>query len=114
MAFEPRDQNLWGSEQRCRGRRNRNQDYVVVYIGVYLEYNCHDSFRKFPGDIPGGPVGKNPPSIAGDAGSICGQGGKIPHAAGQLSLSTATTEPVPSKRAPVPQQKPSAARILKR
>ena len=65
-------------------------------------------------DFPGGPVGKNPPSIAGDAGSIHGQGGKIPHAAGQLSLSTATTEPVPSKRAPMPQQKPSAARIFKK
>ena len=35
---------------------------------------------------------KNSPSNAGDMGSIPGQGTKIPCAAGQLSLSTATTE----------------------
>ena len=44
-------------------------------------------------DFPGGPAVKNPPSNAGDAGSITGQGTKIPHAAGQLSLRAATTEP---------------------
>ena len=37
-------------------------------------------------DFPGGPVVTNPPSNAGDLGSIPGQGTKIPHAAGQLSL----------------------------
>ena len=36
-------------------------------------------------DFPGGPVVKNPPYNAGDAGLIPGQGTKIPHAAGQLS-----------------------------
>ena len=36
---------------------------------------------------------ENPPSSAGDAGSIPGQGTKIPHAAGQLSLRATTTEP---------------------
>ena len=36
---------------------------------------------------------KNLPSNAGDAGSIPGQGTKIPHAVGQLSSHTATTEP---------------------
>ena len=35
---------------------------------------------------------KNPPSNAGDAGSIPGRGTKIPHAAGQLSPRAATTE----------------------
>ena len=35
---------------------------------------------------------KNPPSNAGDMGSIPGQGTKIPHAMGQLSPHTATTE----------------------
>ena len=44
------------------------------------------------GDFPGGPVVKNPPSNAGDVGLIPGQGTKIPHAAGQLSLCAATTE----------------------
>ena len=37
---------------------------------------------------------KNPPSNAGDTGSILGRGTRIPHAAGQLSPCTATTEPV--------------------
>ena len=37
---------------------------------------------------------KNPPSNAGDVGSIRGQGTKIPHAAGQLRLRAATTEHV--------------------
>ena len=54
-------------------------------------------FRGFPG----GAVVENPPANAGDTGSIPGQGTKIPHAAGQLSLCTATTEPVNSgARAP--------------
>ena len=44
-------------------------------------------------DFSGGPVVKNPPSNAGDVGSIPGRGTKIPHAAGQLSLCAATTEP---------------------
>ena len=35
---------------------------------------------------------KNPPSNAGDKGSIPGQGAKIPHAAGQLNLCTTTIE----------------------
>ena len=37
-------------------------------------------------DFPGGPVVKNLPSNAGDAGSIPGQETKIPHALGQLIL----------------------------
>ena len=37
---------------------------------------------------------KNPPSDAGDMSLIPGQGTEIPHAAGQLSLCTATTEEV--------------------
>ena len=36
-------------------------------------------------DFSGGPVVKNPPSSAGDVGSIPGWGTKIPHATGQLS-----------------------------
>ena len=38
------------------------------------------------GNFPGSPVVKNPPSNAGDAGLILGQGSKIPHVAGQPSL----------------------------
>ena len=54
---------------------------------------------------------KNPSSNAGDAGLIPGQGTKIPHAAGQLSLRATTIEPAnsgartPQRRACVPQQK---------
>ena len=44
---------------------------------------------------------KNPPFNAGDLGSIPGQGTKIPHAGGQLSLRAAASEPVRSgARAP--------------
>ena len=45
------------------------------------------------GDFPGGPVVRNPPSNAGDAGSIPGQGTKI---LPQLSPHAATTEPTRS------------------
>ena len=65
-------------------------------------------------NLPGGPVVKNPPSNAGDKGSIPGWGTKIPHAVGQLILcattreahmlqllSPCTLQPVlPSKRSP--------------
>ena len=44
--------------------------------------------------FPGGPLIKNPPCSAGDAGSIPGQGTKLPHAAEQLSPHTAATEPM--------------------
>ena len=60
-------------------------------------------------DSPGGPVVKNPPSNAGDSGLIPGQGTKIPHAVGQLSLSTATAEPTYSGASEL-QLKPSTAK----
>ena len=44
-------------------------------------------------DFLGGPVVKNPPSNAGDMGSIPGRGTKIPHAMEQLSQNTTTAEP---------------------
>ena len=47
-------------------------------------------------DFPGGPVVKNPPSNAGDTGSIPGQGTKISHAMGQLSPCATTREPTHS------------------
>ena len=52
----------------------------------------HTEIRKEERGIPGEPVFNNPPSNAGDAGSIPGQGTKIPHTTGQLSLH-ATTKP---------------------
>ena len=43
-------------------------------------------------DFPRGPVVCNPPSNAGDAGSIPGRGTEIPHAAGQRSPHDAPRE----------------------
>ena len=58
----------------------------------------------FERNFPGGPVVKNPPSHAGDAGLIPGWGTKIPHAVGQLSPRATTTELVClNERARVPQ-----------
>ena len=44
---------------------------------------------------------KNPPSNAGDAGSIPGRGTKIPHPAGQLSPAPQLLSPCTSSREPV-------------
>ena len=43
-------------------------------------------------NIAGVPVVKNLPSNAGDKGSIPGQGAKIPHASGKVSVNSPTTE----------------------
>ena len=43
--------------------------------------------------LPGGPVVKNSPCNAGDWGLIPGQGTKIPHPVGQLSLSATLESP---------------------
>ena len=45
-------------------------------------------------DFPCGPVVKNLPFNAGDVGSVPGEGTKILRATEQLSLGTATAEPV--------------------
>ena len=67
---------------------------------------------KKTGDFPGSPVVKNPPSNAGDAGSIPSQGTKIPCAAGQLSPRAATTEPAHhNKRARVPRQRSRVSQL---
>ena len=50
------------------------------------------------GELPGGPVVNNPPSYAGDSGSIPGWGTKISSALGQLGPLASTTESMcPSK-----------------
>ena len=43
-------------------------------------------------DFPSGPLVNNLPYNAGEVGSMPGQGTKIPHASGQLSLRATTTE----------------------
>ena len=55
-------------------------------------YVTHIKFLLYR-DFRGGPVVKNPPSNAVDAGLIPGRGTKIPHAARQLSPHATTTEP---------------------
>ena len=54
------------------------------------------------GDFSGSLVVKNSPSNAGELGSNPGGGTKIPHATGQLSLGTTSTE-LARSRAHVPQ-----------
>ena len=49
--------------------------------------------RKWLRDFLGGPVVKNPPANAGDAGSNPGWGAGIPHAVGHLSLHATMREP---------------------
>ena len=63
----------------------------MLFLFITLKW----TFKNYnKGDFPAGPVVENLLSNAGDSGSISGQGTKIPHAAGQLSLRAATTEPV--------------------
>ena len=62
--------------------------------------------KKTVQGFPVGPVVKNPPSYAGDTGSVPGQETKIPHAAGQPSPCPTTPESAHS-RAGVPQFKKS-------
>ena len=53
----------------------------------------HLTIKEYLRDFLGGQVVKNLPSNAGDMGSILGGKTSIPHATGQLSLHTITTEP---------------------
>ena len=63
-------------------------------------------------DFPGGPVVKNPPSNARDAGSIPGRGPRIPYAAGQLGPH-ALTEARVCSRACTPQLESLAPQLLR-
>ena len=45
-------------------------------------YDAWEFTLKYSRDFPAGRVVKNPPSNAGDTGSIPGRGTKIPHAMG--------------------------------
>ena len=55
---------------------------------VNSSHRVGSSKETLLGDFPGGPVVKNPPANVRDEGLIPGQGTKIPHAMGQLSLCT--------------------------
>ena len=58
-----------------------------------LRANSFFSLNSTPWDFLGGPVVKNLPCNAGDAGSTPGRGTKIPHAVEQLSPDAVTPEP---------------------
>ena len=58
----------------------------------------HVFLKKETWDFPDGPVVKNPPCNAEDAGSIPDQGTKIPRATGQLSPHTIMRESVCPQR----------------
>ena len=62
----------------------------VGWQGLHQQGDACKAGRR--GDFLGGPTVKNPPSNAGDTGSIPGPGTKIPHALEQLNLSATTRE----------------------
>ena len=61
-------------------------------ITASIDYMQYLNKRSLSEDFPSGPVVKNLPSNAGDTSPIPGRGIKIPHATGQLSPHTTTTE----------------------
>ena len=67
--------------------------YFIRFLWELCESFLLWNKKRCFGDFPGGPVVKNPPSNAGDAGLIPGRGTKVPRATGQLSPRAATTEP---------------------
>ena len=68
--------------------------YLSTYLlSIHLSIYLNLQYKSYlGGDSHGGPVVKNLPYNAEDAGSIPGQGTKILHAAGQLSPCATTTE----------------------
>ena len=84
----------------------------------WLKETGLESIKNLERGFPGGPVVKNLPSNAGDAGSIPGWWSWTPHAVGQLSLHTTAAESVyhnreacvPQWRARVPYLRPDAAK----
>ena len=86
-----------------------NNSWSILYsrlqIDLWTKWTIIENWiRKVKkGDFPGGTVIRNSPSNAGDMGSIPGQGTKIPHAAGQLSLCTTTELACLNDRARMPQ-----------
>ena len=65
--------------------RKKYQSPIPSNEILYNKLKVLSQERKY-WNFPAGPVVKNLPSSAGDVGSIPGQGTKIPHAVGQLSL----------------------------
>lgn len=61
------------------------QGSMIPYAVVWSK-KSKSKYKNKPGDLPSGPVVKNPRSNVGGMGWIPDQGTKIPHAVGQLSL----------------------------
>ena len=61
------------------------QGSMIPYAVVWSK-KSKSKYKNKPGDLPSGPVVKNPRSNVGGMGWIPVQGTKIPHAVGQLSL----------------------------
>ena len=80
------EESMKGKSKERRGRNQRLPFYPFISKIFNIE-NIH----KW--DSPGGPVVKNLPCHAGDAGSIPSQGTKIPHSAEDLNLRTTNSEP---------------------
>ena len=68
------------------------QHHLLQVYAFSIALICTFVKNHLARDFPGGPVVKNPPSNAGDAGSIPGKGTRIPHATGQLGPHTTATE----------------------
>ena len=93
MTFLPISQSY--PERRINHAQNNHNigipcsynDRLGSIIGINIIHGKICFQKYFYGDCPGSLVIKNLPCSAGDAGSISGQGTKIPQAAGQL-LST--------------------------
>ena len=95
----------WGKrEMMGKGDRVNHGGWVSSVNRMYTMVTPVNNTALW--DSPGGPLVKNLPCNARDAGSIPGQGTKISHAMEQLNLRATTREPVHhNKRSRVTQQR---------
>ena len=69
--------------------REKFRSQTIIFVGLKARW----TFKRHSWDFPGGPVVKNPPTNAGNVGSIPGPGTEIPRVTGQLSPCATTPEP---------------------
>ena len=93
--FAPRWFSIGDKEWKCKVSvvviETLRFKILEIPIGYRLKLKTLTK-EAFSRDFLGGPVVKNPPYKAENAGSIPGQGTKIPHASEQLISHTTTTE----------------------
>ena len=82
--------------------RQDEQDVTNTSLEARNSQAAHEKMTS-SGDFPGGPVVKNPPSSAGNADSVSGQGTKIPQA-------TTREAPTLQHRSCMPQPRPDATK----